>query len=212
MELAGILVTHHHFDHTGGIEQLCEHRGIPVYGGANSSVPTITIKLTESDTLRLDGNLDFQIIDVPGHTLDHIAFYTPEHGALFCGDTLFVAGCGRMFEGTASQMRQSLNKLASLPPETKVYCAHEYTESNLAFALAVEPDNKEIQNKVESVTNLRASGLPTVPGTIGEELNTNPFLRSASETVRSQALARESAHALNEDEVFASIRSWKDNF
>ncbi|GAA5316591.1 MAG: hydroxyacylglutathione hydrolase [Candidatus Pelagadaptatus aseana] len=210
--LAGILVTHHHFDHTGGIEALCEDRNIPVYGGQASEVTCLTHKFEEGQKLHLDQDLEFQIIDVPGHTMDHIAFYSAESKTLFCGDTLFVAGCGRLFEGSAAQMRHSLEKLAKLPTDTKIYCAHEYTQANLQFALAVEPDNLAIRKKIEHVNELREQDCPSVPSTLADELATNPFLRSDQPAVVEQSYNREGNSNLNIDQVFASIRGWKDSF
>lgn len=218
LNLAGILVTHHHGDHIGGIQELTAERDIPVYGPDSRNIPFITQPLSEGDTIRLGGQFDFQVMAVPGHTLDHIVFYCAEEAVLFCGDTLFAGGCGRMFEGTPEQMYASLEKLAQLPPETAVYCAHEYTLSNLKFALAVEPGNEKLQARQQRAESTRAFGSPTVPSTIGLELDTNPFLRVQIPAV--VAAAREEAaknheHFASNSEpsaIFVVLRAWKDNF
>jgi hydroxyacylglutathione hydrolase len=154
--------------------------------------------------------LEFAVLDVPGHTAGHIAF--TGHGALFCGDTLFSAGCGRLFEGTAGQMLASLEKLAGLPGETRVYCGHEYTEANLRFALAVEPANSAIMDYVKRAQDLRGQGLPTLPSTLGLEKHVNPFLRTRHENVKSTAEGRAGRMLSTPVAVFAELRSWKDTF
>jgi hydroxyacylglutathione hydrolase len=154
--------------------------------------------------------LEFEVLDVPGHTAGHIAF--TGHGALFCGDTLFSAGCGRLFEGTPGQMLASLDRLAELPGETRVYCGHEYTEANLRFALAVEPANSAIMDYVKRAAAARAAGLPTLPSTLGLEKRVNPFLRTRHENVKSSAESRAGSMLPTPVAVFAEIRSWKDTF
>ena len=206
-----ILITHHHGDHIGGIQQLTSNYSIPVYGPSSENISGITHPLNEGDTLMLD-KLDakFDVLEVPGHTLGHIAYYG--HKKLFIGDTLFMSGCGRLFEGTPKQMHRSLNKIKKLPDDTEIYCAHEYTLSNLRFAREVEPDNHDILSRVENCTQLRKKNLPTVPGTVGEEKKTNPFLRvNVPEVIN--AAENYAGHSLNDSvEIFASIRKWKDNF
>jgi len=209
---AAILCTHHHGDHTGGIEEL-KHRfpGLPVYGPGNENITGITHVLNDGDRLDLPAlGLRFEVLAVPGHTRGHITYYG--HGWLFCGDTLFSAGCGRLFEGTPQQMQRSLARLAALPGDTLVYCAHEYTRANLRFAQTVEPDNPAIHRYTSEVDERRARDEPTIPSTIALERAINPFLRWDSPAVR-QAAERHSGTALSDDsEVFAAIRRWKDGF
>ena len=206
-----ILITHHHPDHIGGIKELLSHYDIPVFGPAGETIPGIHHSLKEGDKVKLDDiDVEFEIIDVPGHTSGHIAYYG--NGKLFIGDTLFMAGCGRLFEGTAAQMYSSLSKIMQLADDTEIYCAHEYTLANLAFAETVEPDNQDIKKRIESCKKLRAAGIPTVPGTLLTEKHTNPFLRSSEASVISAA-RRHTGQDLNKSvDVFAAIRNWKDNF
>lgn len=206
-----ILCTHHHHDHVGGIEDLVRHNAIPVYGPATEPIPCITHRVQEGDLVELpELELALRAIAVPGHTRGHVAYYG--HGLLFCGDTLFSAGCGRLFEGTAQQMHESLGKLAALPPDTAVYCAHEYTRDGLRFAAAVEPQNPDVRAHQREVAALRAQDLPTLPSTIGLERRINPFLRSHVPAVRAAA-ERIAGHRLDSEvSVFATIRRWKDNF
>jgi len=217
--LNGILVTHHHLDHTGGIAELSRRYRCPVYGPG--AIEGVTEALTAGDRREILG-LPLEVMAVPGHTLDHLALLLEEAGTngapqrhLFCGDTLFAAGCGRLFEGTPAQMYDSLSKLAALPPETRVYCAHEYTLANLRFAEATEPGNAAIQNRIAEVEALRADKRPTLPSTIGEELATNPFLRCHIPAVARRAAnhgANGGVEDSNEVEVFARLRRWKDSF
>jgi hydroxyacylglutathione hydrolase len=216
LELAGILLTHHHFDHVGGVTQLAErHRlqaaaPLKIFGPASERVPGQPVQLREGDRVELaELGLAFDVLDVPGHTAGHIAYVG--HGAVFCGDTLFSAGCGRLFEGTAEQMTASLGKLAALPQDTLVYCAHEYTVSNLKFALAVEPDNPAARQYLEECLARRGRDEATVPSTIRRERNVNPFLRCDQETVK-QAAEAQAGRRLNPPEVFAVVRQWKDGF
>lgn len=215
--LSDILITHHHADHTGGIDELLSHFSVPVHGPHSTRIPQISNPLEEGDVVRVLGN-DFRVIAVPGHTLDHIAFFcaAQEEQApiLFCGDTLFVAGCGRLFEGDPAMMYDSLGKLSQLPAETRVYCAHEYTLSNLAFAQAVLPRDAAVDTQLRRTQRLRDDDKPTVPSTIGEELLSNPFLRCHQEDLAA-SLRTESGlgeNALTPVEVFAGIREWKDRF
>jgi len=208
---AAILITHHHPDHTGGITEILEKYRIPVYGPANEAIPGRTEALKEGDKVTLlELDTVFEILEVPGHTSGHIAY----HGnrMLFIGDTLFMSGCGRLFEGTATQMHRSLCKLLSLPDDTRIYCAHEYTMANLRFALAVEPENKDIITRIRECEILRMQNAPTVPGTLAVEKKTNPFLRTDVPAVISAA-AKYTGQQLNQGvDVFAAIRRWKDNF
>lgn len=210
LDLAGILITHHHPDHVGGVGQLLQSRPIPIFGPATETIPGSPIRLKEGDTAGFDSlGLKFQVLDVPGHTAGHIAYVG--HDAVFCGDTLFSAGCGRLFEGTAQQMSASLEKLAALPEKTQVFCAHEYTLANLNFSLAVEPDNQSTAAYVEHCRQLRSRGEATVPSNIRQERNVNPFLRCNQQSVKHAAEQR-AGRRLNPVEVFAVIRQWKDGF
>ena len=206
-----ILCTHHHPDHVGGTEDILRHYSLPVYGPARERIPAITHKLKDGDRVALaELGLEFEVLDVPGHTAGHIAYYGA--GMLFCGDTLFSAGCGRLFEGTAEQMHTSLSRFAALPEKTGVYCAHEYTAANLRFALTVEPGNHDTRAHFEKTQALRARNTPTLPSTIGLERRINPFLRTGQAAVR-EAVSTHVARPLTGDaEVFAELRRWKDNF
>lgn len=209
LDLRAILITHHHADHQGGVEPLVEAYGVPVFGPANESITGCDHPVSGGDAFDLLGTR-FAVIEVPGHTAGHIA-YSME-GAVFCGDTLFGAGCGRLFEGTPAQMADSLGKLAALPNETLVYCAHEYTESNLRFAREVEPENEAIARRAAAVARLRAIGKASVPSSIGEEKSTNPYLRCAEPAVIEAARRRNPRLGDDPVEVFATIREWKNNY
>lgn len=211
LQLTAVLVTHHHPDHVAGIAGLLRGQNIPVYGprAEVAKIKTLTQLLDDGDSVDVLGQ-KFQVMALPGHTLGHIAYYAP--GVLFCGDTLFSAGCGRLFEGTPAQMQQSLSRLAALPGDTHVYCTHEYTLSNLAFAAAVEPANAAISAHIECVETLRAAQQPSLPTTLTQELQINPFLR-AQHTDVFAAASRWSGNALHTDlEVFTALRRWKDQF
>lgn len=206
--LTHILNTHHHNDHTGGNNELKAATGCTIVGprADRDRIPGIDVEVGQDDTYKL-GSDEAAVYDVPGHTRGHIAYWFKDSRALFCGDTLFLMGCGRMFEGTPEQMWRSLSKLKALPPETRVYCGHEYTQANARFALTVEPDNRELIARAERVNALRAEGKSTIPGNIGEELLTNPFLRADLPALQAGADAPGDAVA-----TFASIRRRKDNF
>jgi hydroxyacylglutathione hydrolase len=213
LQLKGILITHHHSDHTGGVDLLRQTTGAAVFGPAHERMPEPLQRLGEGDTVDLLG-LAFEVIDVPGHTAGHIAYFCKHpHFAplLFCGDTLFSGGCGRLFEGTPAQMQNSLQRLAALPPATRVCCTHEYTLSNLKFATEVEPDNPALATYYAQCQSLRAKGLPTLPSSIALELQINPFLRSSVPAVVQSALKFDAAGvALNG--VFATLRQWKNQY
>lgn len=213
LSLVAILITHHHPDHVGGIEKLVAERGIPVYGPSKESIPHLTEALTEDDIVSLPfGLADCRVIDTPGHTLGHIVYYLANETPpiLFAGDTLFAGGCGRLFEGTAAQMLSSLDKLAALPASTRLCCAHEYTQKNLRFALAVEPDSSALQQRINAVAALRQQQLPSLPSTLADELASNPFLRVDQPSVK-QSLSLTAQTATRADH-FAALRQWKDNF
>jgi hydroxyacylglutathione hydrolase len=211
MKLCAILATHHHADHVGGVAALVAETGAAVFGPARERLPVELTRLAGGDRARLDAlGLEFEVLDVPGHTAGHIAYYG--HGALFCGDTLFSAGCGRLFEGTPEQMLASLDAFAGLPEPTRVFCGHEYTLANLRFAMAVESANPDIVDYVQKASALRASGRPTLPSTIGLEKRVNPFLRSRHENVKLSAERRAGRVLPTPVAVFAEIRSWKDTF
>ena len=213
LQLQTILVTHHHLDHVGGVDALRNATGATVYGPARENIPGPLNKLQDGDTVKSLG-LNFKVMDVPGHTAGHIAFYCADmDGAplLFCGDTLFSGGCGRLFEGTPSQMLASLDSLAALPGNTRVCCTHEYTLSNLKFALEVEPSNPALVEYNARCVAMRAQGLPTLPSNIALEREINPFLRSRHAEVQASA-NRFDAAMTAESGAFATLRHWKNNY
>ncbi|MFV3306850.1 hydroxyacylglutathione hydrolase [Pseudomonas sp. NY15181] len=211
--LTDILVTHHHADHVGGVAQLKAETGARVLGPAGEKIPARDEALEDGDRVEVLG-LGFEVIHVPGHTLGHIAYFNQDHEPplLFCGDTLFAAGCGRLFEGTPAQMHASLSRLAALPGQTQVYCTHEYTLSNLRFACAVEPENPEVRARFEEVSRWREQGKISLPSSIALERATNPFLRVSETSVKKIADERNGQEIRTPDGVFAAIRRWKDQF
>jgi len=211
LKLTDILVTHHHGDHVGGVAELAEAYHARVWGPARESIPRRQVALREGDSFELMGQR-LGVIDIPGHTLGHIALHAPGIGMLLCGDTLFTCGCGRLFEGTAAQMFDSLRKLARLPDATRVYCGHEYTLSNIRFARAVEPDNADLAARQRDCEQQRARGEPTVPSTIAVERATNPFLRCDEAPVRAAAERRSPGAGSDPLSTFAAIRVWKNEF
>ncbi len=212
LSIAGILITHHHWDHTGGIDELLNaYPNIPVYGPTNEKITQINNRLVDTQTILLDMfDLTLSVMTVPGHTLDHIAYYC-EIG-LFCGDTLFSAGCGRLFEGTPVQMYDSLQKLASLPASTKIYCTHEYTLANIDFALAAEPNNQTLKEYKQWAENKRAAQQATLPSTLDKEIAINPFLRCDSPELVQQVQQHCQQQLNSPQAVFTALRGWKDNF
>ena len=213
LKLDAILLTHHHADHVGGVQTLLQKFDVPVYGPANEKIAGITNKLRQADQVELKApHIRFSVIDVPGHTAGHIAYYAAEQDWLFCGDTLFAGGCGRLFEGTAAQMTASLAKLSALPDSTLVYCAHEYTLSNLRFALAAEPENSALQERFSAEEKKRAHGIATVPSLLGLEKSTNPFLRNQESRIIDQLIAQGRLHTRDPIEAFAALREWKNTF
>lgn len=213
LTLTGILVTHHHGDHVGGIGALLPRLQGEVFGPAGEAIPYRTRALRDGDALEWNG-LHLKVIDVPGHTAGHIAFWGEPAGEaplLFCGDTLFSGGCGRLFEGTPAQMEASLRRLAALPGATRVCCAHEYTLSNLRFASEVEPGNAGLQAHRAHCEQLRGEGVPTLPSTIALELNINPFMRCEQPEVRASAVAHGAASE-GAVAVLAALREWKNNY
>ena len=211
LELVSILCTHHHADHVGGNSGLLQRFRVPVYGPRHESISTLTHRLVEGDRVTVPQlGLEFSVLDIPGHTAGHIAYYGAN--LLFCGDTLFACGCGKLFEGTARQMHDSLQKLAALPDETLVYCGHEYTLSNIRFAKAADPDNAALIERETRARTLREQGLPTVPSDIRLEKATNPFLRCNQPQII-KAASRAAGKTLDDPvSVFAAVREWKNRF
>lgn len=210
LDLSYILLTHHHPDHTGGVAELVKASGAQVFGPHDRRISGQDRSFSEGETVSLPLlGLEFEVLEVPGHTSSHIAFFG--HGCLFCGDTLFSVGCGRLFEGTPEQMQSSLDKLAALPADTRVFCAHEYTISNCDFALAVEPGNEALKRRASEVEAARAIGRSTIPSILSEELAVNPFMRTRQAAVVAAARKR-NPDATPGASTLAVIRAWKDSF
>jgi hydroxyacylglutathione hydrolase len=213
LQLIAILLTHHHADHTGGVNELRDATGCQVYGPAGEEMPEPCERFSGGDQAKTLG-LSFRVMDVPGHTAGHIAYFCQDFQGqplLFCGDTLFSGGCGRLFEGTPAQMLASLDSFAALPGDTRVCCTHEYTLSNLRFARTVEPDNAALAAYEQHCIALRASGLPTLPSSIALEKQINPFLRSRETSLQKAALSHH-PQADGDVQHFAALREWKNNF
>jgi hydroxyacylglutathione hydrolase len=215
LQLGGILLTHRHWDHVTGVQPLLDHftpQMIPVYGPVSPTIRAlITDVVHEGDRIEL-GPLRGQIWYTPGHTLDHISYYFAEQHWLFCGDTLFACGCGRLFDGSMEQLYESLQRIATLPLETLIYCTHEYTLANMDFALAVEPNNAELQQRQRECQQQRAEGQPTLPTRLDWELRTNPFLRSHLDEVKNRVQAATGNDVNNSFECFRALRTWKNGY
>lgn len=209
--LSAILITHHHADHTGGIADLVDRWPVPVFGPAAESIAGVSHPVAGGERVQVPKlDIEFEVIGVAGHTRGHVAYY--RRGTLFCGDTLFGCGCGRLFEGSAAQLHAALAKIAALPSDTLIYCAHEYTASGVRFAGAVEPDNPAVAARARQVADRLARREPTVPFTLAEELATNPFLRCREGAVAAAAASRLGRRPADELEVFAALRKWRDGF
>ncbi len=210
LSLSGILITHYHWDHTNGIEKLLQRLEVPVYGPAKEPVPGMTHLLNDGDVINLEKlGMRFNLMHIPGHTLGHIAYYNDD--VVFTGDTLFTAGCGKIFGGTVDQMYNSLMRIVSLNEKTLVYCGHEYTTSNLKFALTVEPENHDIQQRIDQVSKLRQKNLPTVPAQLSLEKLTNPFLRCEVPSVKKAAENYAGKALSSPQEILGILRAWKNN-
>ena len=210
LQVAGVLLTHHHHDHIGGVPMLLQRwPDLPVIAPVHDRIRHATQRVGDGDCARID-DWSFSVLEIPGHTVSHIAFHG--HGVLCCGDTLFSLGCGRLFEGTPAQMLDSLERLAALPGETQVCCGHEYTVANAAFARVVDPDNEALRRRSEEASAMRADRRPTLPTTLAGELACNPFLRIDATAVRASITARLGRDPLDRVEAFAELRRWKDGF
>ena len=211
IDLKGILITHHHYDHTNGLSELVKINDLEVYGPVNN-IDGINHRLNDKDKISIIG-IDFDVMSIPGHTLDHIGFYSANanNPILFCGDTLFAGGCGKIFEGTYEQMFHALKKITKLPTNTNIYCGHEYTLSNLKFALEADDTNKELIEEFKKVENKINSNIPSLPTTLDKELKVNPFLRCDNINIQNKIIEKFKV-SNNELEVFTALRKWKDNF
>ena len=211
IDLKGILITHHHYDHTNGLSELVKKNELEVYGPVNN-IDGINHRLNDKDKISIIG-IDFDVMSIPGHTLDHIGFYSANanNPILFCGDTLFAGGCGKIFEGTYEQMFHALKKITKLPTNTNIYCGHEYTLSNLKFALEADDSNKELIEEFKKVENKINSNIPSLPTTLDKELKVNPFLRCDNINIQNKIIEKFKV-SNSELEVFTALRKWKDNF
>ena len=211
IDLKGILITHHHYDHTNGLSELVKKNDLEVYGPVNN-IDGINHRLNDKDKISIIG-IDFDVMSIPGHTLDHIGFYSAnaDNPILFCGDTLFAGGCGKIFEGTYEQMFHALKKITKLPTNTNIYCGHEYTLSNLKFALEADDTNKELIEEFKKVENKINSNIPSLPTTLDKELKVNPFLRCDNINIQNKIIEKFKV-SNSELEVFTALRKWKDNF
>jgi hydroxyacylglutathione hydrolase len=213
LTLVAILLTHHHHDHVGGVSELVKDHSVPVFGPSEETIVGVSHTLTDASIITISElALHFRVISVPGHTKGHIAYHAPDQDWLFCGDTLFAGGCGRLFEGSPQQMATSLSKLAALPDKTQVYCAHEYTLSNLSFALVIEQDNRDLIHRISREQMKRDCGQYTVPSTIAIEKKTNPFLRCSETSVIESLRLANRLQGTDPVSVFAALREWKNNF
>ena len=210
LNLETILITHHHFDHTGGISELSSKWKTKVYGPKGGHIKGIDSELSEDSNITIL-DTQFNIFETPGHTLDHIAYYSKDIDSLFCGDTLFSGGCGRVFEGTYSQMYESLKKLSKLPEDTQIFCGHEYTSSNLQFACAVEPNNQFIKEYNQEITEKTKNGVPSLPSSLKIEHMINPFIRCNEENLIDN-INKKFGELSSEIEIFSTLRKWKDDF
>jgi hydroxyacylglutathione hydrolase len=211
LSCAAILITHHHHDHVGGLTDLTAKYTCPVYAPAINNITETTHAIHSDEKIFIDAlNVTFDVLAVPGHTLGHVAYYSAPY--LFCGDTLFSAGCGRLFEGTAEQMQNSFNKIAALPDDTLICCTHEYTLSNLVFAQAVEPNNQAISYHIEHVKQLRTENKPSLPSSLALEKSINPFLRTRKASVVKAASKHTGGAVSAGASTFKAIRQWKDDF
>lgn len=211
LSLCGVLITHHHWDHVRGVKGILSIHPAPVFGSFQNPLDSITNRVNEGDVLTFNSHFPtYRVMAIPGHTLDHIAYYA--NGTLFCGDTLFAGGCGRLFEGTVEQLYSSLQKIANLPDETHIYCAHEYTLNNLRFAQMVEPNNLYIKQRINEVQTLRQQNKPSLPSRLIDERQTNPFLRCDQPEIITNAQNYVNKPLKQPQEIFAALRAWKDNF
>ena len=210
LTLSAILITHHHADHIGGLRELLSDK-IEVFGPVSQRIPHVTRALQDGEQLSLpELGLNLEVMEVPGHTREHIAYF--DHDKLFCGDTMFSAGCGRLFEGTPEQMYRVFNRYRQLPPETKVYCTHEYTQDNIKFAESLLPDNAELKDFKNKINALRAAGKPSLPSTLAQEIRTNPYMLTSNKEMLTALTAITGTTPQNEIAAFAAIRKLKDNF
>lgn len=211
LNLLAILITHHHWDHVDGIEGIVEQYKVPVYGSMIEEIPQKTHPVKDLEQFNIE-SFAFEVLEIPGHTLGHVAYYFKPAKALFTGDTLFCAGCGRVFEGTMQQMYSSLMKMTALPNDTKIYCGHEYTLNNLRFAELVDPDNKEIKQRMSKVKMLLDKNIPSVPSLLSDEKKTNPFLCCHLQSIISSVEKYSNRSLTNPVEVLEQLRKWKDQF